>query len=522
MTSIARTPLYHLAKALLQPTAALLLFASFSCSNGAASLPGVPGSTTNASGPIDTGNPCSSNGAQTPCGNTIQQQADYVVCAVGTRTCQNGIWGTCIDTGQRQIQSLSERLQTVGSTKACGSWNPCDPYCQEIDDNPNNVIPGADAGLVIDGGVTLALTQIQPGSSTCTSLQITASSPTLTVSQLSPITTNPTQLTVSAQLQPPSCYPTTTPVLWSIDRTDIATIDSSGKLSLITPVATPIVITGHSGSFVGSTTVQVSVNVTDNHLAPSGTINQFTGATTADTVTLLYPYAQTVLPLGLASPLLQWSTGANGAAAAVKISLRFPAATGANFNWSAIVPENSSLVLDPNNPSNALAPGPRCNIDSIDSQAWRLFERTALGQDAAIVVQRLTGAPPSTLGAELPTTIHFASNQLKGTVYYHSYGTNLVKNFGKYLSERLYVPCPTATPIAGNDSDPNIRRQSTVRRSNLDDSTGRNCAHSCRWVHYQRHNGQGLPRLSQCFINSTDTSTSDQPLSKHRPRFSDL
>lgn len=287
------------------PVVALLLLATVGCSNGSSRLPGVsggPGSTPNAAGPIMTGDPCSTNGAQTACGNTVQQEADYVVCAVGVRTCQNGVWGNCIPTGQRQIQNFRERLETVGTTTACGSWDPCDPYCREISDNPNSVVPGADAGLVIDGGVTLALTKIQAGSSLCTSLQVTASSSTLTVSQLSPMTTNPAQVTASAQLQPATCYPTTTPVLWTIDRTDIATIDTNGNLTLVTPISTPIVVTGHSGSFTGQTTVQVVVNVANNQLAPSGTASKFTGTSTADTVTLLYPYAQTVLPLGLPSP----------------------------------------------------------------------------------------------------------------------------------------------------------------------------------------------------------------------------
>lgn len=137
----------------------------------------------------------------------------------------------------------------------------------------------------------------------------------------------------------------------------------------------------------------------------------------------------------------------------MKISLRYPGATGANFNWSAIVPENSSLVLDPNNSANALAAGPRCSVDTIDSQAWRLFENSALGQDAAIVIQRLTGSGTTTLRNELSTTIHFASNQLKGTVYYHSYGTNLVQNFGytypnNYTLTSQLSPPPPATTLS--------------------------------------------------------------------------
>ena len=218
-------------------------------------------------------------------------------------------------------------------------------------------------------------------------------------------------------------------------------------------------VTGHSGTFVASTTVQVLVAVADNHLAPAGTTSAFSGSpTAADTVTLLYPYAQTVLPLGLPAPLLQWSTGTNGSASAVKVSLRYPASSGASFNWSALVPENASLVLDPNDTSNALAAGPRMTVDAVDNQAWRLFERSALGQDAAIVIQRVTGTSPAVLRNELSTTIHFASNQLKGTVYYHSYGTNLVKNFGNTYpngntsASTLSPPLPLSSSSAPTQS----------------------------------------------------------------------
>ncbi len=411
------------------------------------------------SGPISTGDTCAVQGAKVDCGNLLKQTSDYVVCAVGQRTCSSGTWGSCIESGQRQIQNHSQRLATVGSTTNC-SWNVCDPFCQQIDDDPRTVNPAADAGYVVDGGVSLKLIQVgKSTSSTCTGLTVTASTPSLTVSKLNPVTTSPSQVVLTAQLQPPSCYPSKTPVLWSIDRTDIATIDAAGNFALVTPIATPVVVTGHSGTFVASTTINVNVAVADNHLAPAGTTTAFGGTSAAtDTLSLLYPYAQTVLPLGLPAPLLQWSTGANGPATAVKVSLRYPASTGASFNWSTVVPENSSLVLDPSAPSNSLAPGPRTTVDTVDGQAWRLFERTALGHDAAIVIQRLTGTSPAVLRDELSTTIHFASNQLKGTVYYHSYGTNLVKNFGNTYPNgntsvaTLSPPPPLSTATAPTQS----------------------------------------------------------------------
>ncbi len=437
--------------------------AQFGCSHGPPSLPGyaTDSQVKSGTGPIVTGTTCAADGAQVECGNVVRDTPDYTVCAMGLRTCNSGVWSSCVATGQRQIKGHREGLTVNGVNSKCTFDNPCDPFCNEIDDDPNTLIPGADAGYVVDAGVSLQLTQSGQGSSSssCTSLSVTASSSTLSVSKLSPVTTSPAQLTASAQLQPPSCYPKATPVLWSIDRSDIATVNASGKLTLITPISTPIVVTGHSGKFTGTVTVQVNVNVADNSKAPSDTVSGFAGTpTAADTVKLLYPYAQTVLPLGLPAPLLQWEPGTTGAALAVKISLRYPALTGANFNWSAIVPENSTLQLDPSDSTNMLAAGPRATVDSVNSGVWKLFERTALGNDAAIVIQRLTGASPGILLNELSTTIHFASNQLKGTVYYHSYGTNLVKNYGYSYPDgmttvaQLSPPPPLSTASAPTQS----------------------------------------------------------------------
>jgi hypothetical protein len=500
--------------------------AQFGCSHGSPSLPGYAAESQvkSGTGPIATGAACTADGAQVECGNVVRDTPDYTVCAMGLRTCKSGVWSSCVATGQRQIKGHHEGLAVNGANSKCTFDNPCDPFCNEINDDPNTLVPGADAGYVVDAGVILKLIPIKPGSSSsCTSLHVTASSSTLSVNQLSPVTTSPAQLTVSAQLQPPSCYPKATPVLWSIDRTDIATIDASGKLTLITPISTPIVVTGHSGTFTDTATVQVNVNVVDNHLAPSGTVSGFAASSTAaDTVKLLYPYAQTVLPLGLPAPLLQWDPGTTGAASAVKISLRYTAATGASFIWSAIVPENSTLQLDPNDSTNTLAAGPRATVDSVDSSVWKLFERTALGNDAAIVIQRLAGASPGTLRNELSTTIHFASNQLKGTVYYHSYGTNQVENFGKSYPNgmtkvsQLSPPPPLSTASAPTQSiganqlfgaatlmmKPGDTAPSVAAGYSTGDTTGK----GCRVCHNASSTAQTPVLLTNLYPNTDRTS----------------
>ena len=705
------------AAASLLPIALLLCIPVAGCSDGSSQLPslaGSPATDVTSGGPISEGDPCASDGAQVDCGTVVEQLPDAVVCALGSRTCNNGVWGSCVPNGQRHVQSRRESIQTVGATSKC-AWNVCDPYCQQIADGPPTVVPGPDAGfLVQDGGVILDRTKVgSVGSTTCTGLSVTASTSTLSVTALSPVTTSPTQVTFTADLLRAGCYPNATPVLWTLDRTDIATIDTTGHLTLVRPLAVPITVTGHSGAFSNSASVQVSVSILNTSKMPSGisagnfgpitptnpasvcdyaisstnstvintgalvtatgsnsvgsgttlsaantskltghvfskgavtlssgstvtgnvssgsTITStgatvsgtktpnttvtlpaiptktvtcggtsnttvaastttslapgsygnytvankgtlalqagqynfnsltFTAAASAanaplltvpssgyviinvcgtlsigdytslsgvvagadsarlqwyvngntaisipvhasvdgifvapnaavtlnpttaisglvyassvtlaanaqldgtgllgaacrasgmdvaasqadtysDTLSLLYPYAQTVFPLGLAPPLLQWATGTVGPASAVKITLRYPATGTPNFSWSAIIPESSTLWLNPPTNSIPLAAGPRAAIDGIDNSIWKIFEQTAQGDDAAIVLQRLTG---TTLRQELATTIHFANDQLKGTVYYHSYGTLLVQNYSSTYGTQTY------------------------------------------------------------------------------------
>jgi hypothetical protein len=150
-----------------------------------------------------------------------------------------------------------------------------------------------------------------------------------------------------------------------------------------------------------------------------------------DTAAVLYPYANTVMPLGLRAPLLQWATGTLGAAAAVRITLRFPATGPTAFRYSVVTAENKALFLDPPANTVPLAPGPRFPISQA---AWEVFEQTARGKTAAIVLERMTG---TTVRAPLTVPIKFANGQLKGTVYYQSYGTLLVQN---YWGKKTYAP----------------------------------------------------------------------------------
>jgi hypothetical protein len=380
----------------------------------------------------NVGCPCEDEGKVVACGITQEKTSAYAVCQHGSRTCTEGSWGSCELDGKTSTLSLANgpgqsHVLTLGNTTSCASENVCDPFCQAIvDDSTGLTLPPAAGVQVTPNGLQLIPHEVPP-SAACTALVLTPSPGALTVTKLSPL--SPSTLQLTAALEPAGCYPGTPPVLWAIDRFDIATIDD-GLLRLVSPIAGPINVTAYAGSLTASVTVNVKVNILDVSAAPVGTSGSFPLTTgSADTATILYPYDDTVLPLGLLPPLLQWSYGSAGPATAVKITLRYPATGTASFTWSEIVAENQTLKLNPPTNTITLPAGPRAEIPST---VWKAFEQTAKGQTAAIVLQRLTSG--SVRRAEISTGIKFATNQLKGTVYYQSYGTNVVQNYGTTLA----------------------------------------------------------------------------------------
>jgi hypothetical protein len=399
------------------------------------------------------GCPCTQPGQTLDCGQVAQTSGDYVTCSEGTRTCAEGAWGACIGqyvTTKALPSGGGIRIQGLNPSSACTN-NPCDPACNAFVDNPSGLDAGKDSGLVIaDSGVTLFGTPVS--TATCQSLQITPNTaPTkdLVVTSMAP---SPNTVAFTAAILPANCFAGTPTFLWSIDQYSIAQVSSSGLLTLAVPIAGPITVSAYAGTLTASVVCNVTVNVVDTSSAPTGYSNtQFPTATGAvDNLAVLYPYPGTVFPLGLPSPLIQWQNNNSPAttASAVKVSLRFPTTGTPLFSWSEIVPELQTA------PTPTLAGQPRATIPQA---VWQAFQQTvihnsgALGGDATFVIQRYVGG---VLYAEVPTTIHFANGQLKGNIFYNSYGTNLVKNFGSTLGGQ---PFGAATlQVAANGTSPTV------------------------------------------------------------------
>ncbi len=202
------------------------------------------------------------------------------------------------------------------------------------------------------------------------------------------------------EVSPPGCFIGTPQPAWTLDRLDLASIDTTGKLSLISAVAGPITVTAYLGKLSATGLLNVTVNIADTTAAPAGSVAAFgSGTMAADPAVVLYPYDQTVFPIGLRSPRVQWDPKASPASA-IKLGLRYPATGTALFTWSKITAETSPAQAD------------------IPSSIWRYLEQSAQGKTAALSVQRIVGGQAK---AAASRNITFSSAPVRGKIFYTQY-----------------------------------------------------------------------------------------------------
>ncbi len=138
----------------------------------------------------------------------------------------------------------------------------------------------------------------------------------------------------------------------------------------------------------------------------------------AQNLTLLYPYDKTVFPRGLLAPLLQWSW-AMADADAIQITL---ATTSGSFSWTGIFGPPPILQQ---------TGGPFIR-HPIPQDVWTIATNTAGGPTPNNMPDRLqlslVVAKAGMAYGPIQETWTVAPARLEGTVYYNSYGTNLVQN----------------------------------------------------------------------------------------------
>jgi hypothetical protein len=205
------------------------------------------------------------------------------------------------------------------------------------------------------------------------------------------------QFTVRAV--PTGCFDGEIRAAWTVDRLDRSRVDNNGRVTLLSAVAGDIKVSAFVGTFSALAVVHVNVNANDTRDAPPGAVAAFAlPVSDSDSIKLLYPYEDTVFPIGLRAPTLQWS--ADAPASAVKVTVRYPYADPVRFSWSKIMPET--------------APGRY----TIPQAVWAQLEASAKGGNAAIGVERIVGG---THRIGVYRGIRFSNAPVRGKIYYTQY-----------------------------------------------------------------------------------------------------
>jgi hypothetical protein len=416
----------------------------------------------------NTGCPCSSEGRHAACGKTRARTTATLTCDVGERTCENGSWGECV-ADHVETQSLARVPGAHGlrplalAPNGVNCEEPCNPYCRTQDDTPD----GLDLGPGLDtspDGVTLTQGE---NAGNCTSLSVSPATATVTVTAINSdgtIVASPSQ----AQTFTATCDSTGALVVpkWSLSGYDRAVVDQDGKVTVFAGTAGAITVTASNALTSGSATLDVLVDVQDAG-ATAIVATAFKASGPVGTGRTLYPYKGTVFPLDLKAPLVQWMTGGN-TATDVEVALRYPAgAVSPSFWYSKIYngapPKDGTL--DPAVP--AWRP---------PQEVWTAFGRSAArGSSAAartgeIIVQRRYS---NAVHAELAIPVTFATEPLRGTVYYTQYlrtlftpsSSSSVCTGQADLNPSSYVPgfvCPV-----GNCTHPGTSGTSSTRAIEL-------------------------------------------------------
>jgi hypothetical protein len=394
---------------------ALVSLVLYGCSSNGSNSPGLETEFASGSGQApaptncstpNTGCPCTDDGLIVNCGEVVDRTNNYTSCSEGARTCKSGLWSDCTGNQIVKIAAVTSssglHALNVGQAQGCIA-NPCDPTCEQFTEGSANVADAGGQGLVVlDAGVS-SLPGPAAAYARCTGVAVTPALQNVVVTSLSPVVTNPPNLPYTASLVPANCFGGTPAFAWGVSAYDRAVVDGNGNVTIVSPWAALFTVEAYVGGWSGSANINLTVNANETNLAPAGTAPTFSGVPTGpDAISFLYPYANTVFPVGLTSPTFQWDNG-GVAASAVKVSLVYPP-TGTNvFTWSTIVAESSPPSYQ------------------IPQYAWSALDEVARGNDVQITLQRLVGG---NLRSVQTLPVHFSPSSLRGQIYYTRYPAN--------------------------------------------------------------------------------------------------
>jgi hypothetical protein len=335
-------------------------------------------------------------------------------------------------------------------------------------------------------------------------------------------------ITVTAgQTMPPAAFTATlngAPVnaSWTVDKGNVLTPPSTPtSAATFTPTGTTgglVTVTASEGTM--STTRQVLVKLTSSQNGPSanessqvptmtsqlsagggvgGVGGEGLGGAVTDQPTLtalgspmsgasqnlafLYPYDKTIWPRGMLAPLLMWSWTTNDADA-IQISLT---TTTGSFSWTGTF--GRPAILQQTGGAFIRSPIPQ--------DVWDSATNTASGPGDQLTVSLVVAKNGMAYGP-ITETWTVAPARLTGTVYYNSYGTQLVFNWGQ---NRDAAGNPIGAAILGVRSG-DVAPTLVVGEPSANDDSGCRVCHVVsskgRWLLTQSE--QGSPGDGQSYL----------------------
>ncbi|HEX2880231.1 MAG TPA: C-type lectin domain-containing protein, partial [Polyangiaceae bacterium] len=108
------------------------------------------------------------DGETRECGRTLAQHDDVLSCLHGVQRCEGGTWTECADGTIHQFAANetpvrpSTELSSLGDAVNC-QYSPCDPYCRNYVESPEDGITTTVGGGTGTGWLTGSLTNVPPG-----------------------------------------------------------------------------------------------------------------------------------------------------------------------------------------------------------------------------------------------------------------------------------------------------------------------------------------------------------------------
>ena len=292
-------------------------------------------------------------------------------------------------------------LVAVGASGGCGSSNDNNNQFGATNDASvtDSAGPATDGGPMFGGGdgstAALTISPLHP------SLTVTGPGSTLQF----------TAMEGSSTVQPQ----------WTLDTVDIGTISSTGLFTASGLVGGVTTVTATLGSLTASTTLTVLLQLSANpgNVAP-GTQSQLTGGGTADAAfAWVYPYDGTVFARGIGAPVLQTSDAFDAAYLHIMLN-------GLDYQGFYGASSPGRITLTP--------------------ALWQSITETATaGAPVKVAITKISGGMVT---GPVTQTWTVAQGNLRGTIYYNSYNSQIAGNTGAIMSLRPGQASPNVV-VAG-------------------------------------------------------------------------